>query len=200
MSWLGLRHKGVEVLYPDEWNRVVDGLDILKQYFDESVKASDLASVASDVAPAEDNRYNLGEADRRWATVYAYYGDFAEQVTVQGRPVLKDGDPVTVMYFAGPAKDEVDAIYSNTARPSGVTTKRLDVGTTPVPLSDVDIIVKRIHVKVPRFTPYFIYLGSSDSQDYILEPGDIDVLEVQNPRNVYVRSLGQATIFIMFEE
>lgn len=29
MSWLGLRYKGVEPLYPDEWNKVVEGLDIL---------------------------------------------------------------------------------------------------------------------------------------------------------------------------
>lgn len=34
MSWLGLRHKGVEILFPDEWNLVVDGLDLLKQYTD----------------------------------------------------------------------------------------------------------------------------------------------------------------------
>ena len=32
MSWLGLRHKGVEPLYPDEWNKVVDGLDFLYGY------------------------------------------------------------------------------------------------------------------------------------------------------------------------
>jgi len=32
MSWLGLRHKGYERLYPDEWNAVVDGLDILYFY------------------------------------------------------------------------------------------------------------------------------------------------------------------------
>jgi len=29
MSWLGLKYKGVEPLYPDEWNRVIDCLDIL---------------------------------------------------------------------------------------------------------------------------------------------------------------------------
>lgn len=34
MSWLGLTHKIAEPLYPDEWNLVVDGLDILKNYID----------------------------------------------------------------------------------------------------------------------------------------------------------------------
>jgi len=32
MSWIGLRYKGVEPLYPDEWNKVVDALDILYNY------------------------------------------------------------------------------------------------------------------------------------------------------------------------
>jgi len=32
MSWIGLRHKGLEPLFPDEWNRVVDALDILYGY------------------------------------------------------------------------------------------------------------------------------------------------------------------------
>lgn len=200
MSWLGLRHKGVEVLYPDEWNRVVDGLDLLKQYVDEKVGATDLTNLNTDVAPAQDNKYNLGEQDRQWKTIYAHYGYISDNLYVQDKPVLKDGDPVTVMYFEGPAKQEIDQISSNTSRPSTIDTKALTVGTSPVPLSDVDMIVKRIHVKVPRDSPSIVYLGSSDKQEYVLEPGDLDVFEVQNPKNIYVRSLGQATIYIAFEE
>ena len=33
MSWLGLRHKGIEPLFPEEWNAVVDGLDWLYDAF-----------------------------------------------------------------------------------------------------------------------------------------------------------------------
>ena len=152
------------------------------------------------MAPSQDNRYNLGEQDRAWRAVYAHYGYFNTDAYVQGRRVLKDGDPVTVMYFEGPAKDEIDAIYANTQRPQSIETKMLTVGTSPVPLSDVDMVVRRIHVKVPRNSPSIVYLGSSEKQDYILEPGDLDVFEVQNPRNIYVRSLGQATIYVAFEE
>lgn len=119
---------------------------------------------------------------------------------MQDKPVLKDGDPVTVMYFEGPAKDEIDQINSNTSRPTTIDTKTLTVGTSPVPLSDVDMTVRRIHVKVPRDSPSIVYLGSSDKQEYLLEPGDLDVFEVQNPKNIYVKSLGQATIYIAFEE
>ena len=200
MSWLGLRHKGIEVLFPDEWNRVVDGLDILKQYVDSKVGVNDLTNISSDVAPSADNEYNLGEDDRRWKTVYAHSGDYADSLTVQGKPVLKDGDPVTVMYFAGPAKDEIDQIYMNTLRPGSIQTLVRSVGTTPIPLAEVDTLVRRIHVKVPRLSVYFIYLGSEDKQDYILEPGDIDVFELANPSKIYVRSLGNAEIRIALEE
>ena len=161
--------------------------------------AVDLEHVTTDVAPAEDNRYSLGTEERQWRAVYAHYGYFTDDAYVQGRRVLKDGDPVTVMYFEGPAKEEVDTIYENTRQPETLDTKMLTVGTTPIPLSDVDMAVKRIHVKVPRSSPSIVYLGSSDKQDYVLEPGDIDVFEVRNPRSIYVRSLGQATIYVAFE-
>jgi len=32
LSWIGLRYKGVEPLFPDEWNKLIDALDILFQY------------------------------------------------------------------------------------------------------------------------------------------------------------------------
>jgi hypothetical protein len=34
VSWRGLRYKGVEVLFPDEWNAVVDALNDLKSWID----------------------------------------------------------------------------------------------------------------------------------------------------------------------
>ena len=32
MTWVGLRFKGIEPLYPEEWNRVIQALDILYAY------------------------------------------------------------------------------------------------------------------------------------------------------------------------
>ena len=78
-------------------------------------------------------------------------------------------------------------------------TLRLLVGTTPIPLSDVDMVVKRIHIKVPSWASYLVYIGNYQKQDFILEPGDKEVLEIENPRNVYIRSLGNVTVFIAFE-
>ena len=59
--------------------------------------------------------------------------------------------------------------------------------------------VKRIHVKVPTWNPYLVYLGNSSRQEFPLEPGDKEVLEVSNPKKIYVRSLGTATVYVMVE-
>lgn len=199
MSWLGLRHKGVEILYPDEWNRVVDGLDILKQYTEQTLSIEALKSLETDIVPAEDNTYNLGGEDKQWRNLYAHYGYVTDNLYVQGKPVLKDGDPVTVMYFEGPAKQEIDQIYLNTLPPSTIQTLIKNVGTRPVPLADVEQIVRRLHIKVPRTNVYLVYIGNEERQDYILEPGDLDVFELVDPSKIYVRSLGSATLFLSLE-
>ena len=67
MSWLGLRFKGTEILYSWEWNKVVEGLDILYAYVGklekETVKWKDLPQLPSDIVPATDNTYDLGSDD-----------------------------------------------------------------------------------------------------------------------------------------
>ena len=228
MSWLGLRHKGIEPLWPEEWNAVVDGLDILYAYAADSVKYEDLPRLPSDVAPAEDNRFKLGFASRRWSVVHGVYGYFDGDLYARGSRVLVDGDPVQVYRFIEDAKSDIESIYSvileanqrlaelssqlsilelylqqiaaDTRRPSTLNTYTLAVDVTPIPLSDVDRIVKRIHVKVPRISPYIVYIGDYQRQEFILEPGDKDVFEIENPKNVYVRSLGNVTIFVALEE
>ena len=227
MSWIGLRHKGVEILYPFEWNAVVDALDILYAYTAESVKYSDLPRLPSDVGPAEDSRYDLGKPSRRWRMVHGLYGYFDGDLYARGSRVLVDGDPVQVYRFIDEAKTDIDSIYNAvldtkalvetvkdeldlvrlyveevyraTRRPVDIETLRLLVGSTPVPLSSVDREVRRIHIKVPSWALYLVYLGSETKQDYVLEPGDKEVLEVSNPRRVYVRSLGNVEIFVAFE-
>ena len=228
MSWLGLRHKGIEPLYPDEWNAVVDGLDILYAYVADSVKFEDLPRLPSDVAPAEDNRFKLGYENRRWSEVHGVYGYFDGDLYARGSRVLVDGDPVQVYRFIGDARSDIESIYSaiieasqrlaelsgqlsilelylqqiaeQTRRPSTLNTYALSVDVTPIPLSQIDKIVKRIHVKVPRTSPYLIYIGDYQKQEFILEPGDRDTFEIENPRNVYIRSLGNVTIFVALEE
>lgn len=97
MSHWGLRKKGIEPLYPDEWNTVLDALDQLYGNFGSSVKYSDLAALGYDIIPDADARRSLGSASKAWLALYGYYGYFNSQVYVQGKPVLKDGDPITVI-------------------------------------------------------------------------------------------------------
>lgn len=242
MAWLGLRHKGVEVLYPDEWNKVVDGLDILKQYTDACLRKEELLHLDSDIIPAQDSVYNLGEINRKWKDIYAYYGFFVDNLLVQGKPVLKDGDPVITKEFIESAKEDIEKIYnigveskreieevylvasetkakveevysllSETkskveeiyqivAPAENIETWLLNVSTTPIPLSEVDMVVKRIHVKVPSWAFYLVYIGNASKQEFVLEKGDKEVFEVKNPKNIYVRSLGNVTIYVMVEK
>ena len=140
MSWIGLRHKGIEPLFPEEWNAVVDALDILYMY------CADLRT--------------------KYDCVEGY----------------------------------LQLIYDLVKPPINIETFRLLVGTEPVPLSDVDKIVKRIHIKVPSWAMYLVYIGDLYKQDFVLEPRDQITLEISNPRKVYVRSLGNVEVFVALEE
>ena len=132
MSWLGLRYKGYEILYPDEWNRVVDGLDILYAYVS--------------------NHESRLDCVERWC-----------------KPANR------------------------------LETFSKSVGTTPVPITDTDMEVKGIHVKVPSSATALLYVGDSSKQEYILEPGDETRFHVINPKNVYVKSNGNIVIYVALE-
>ncbi len=110
MSWLGLTHKGVEPLYSEEWNAVVDALDILYGYAAASVKREELTSLKIDIIPAEDNTYSLGSEEKAWASLHAHYGYFKGNVLVQDKPVLKDGDPISVFDILDAAYGKLDAL------------------------------------------------------------------------------------------
>jgi hypothetical protein len=83
LSWRGLRHKGRERLFRHEWNAVVDALNDLHSW---------LTSGQQDI--------NVNE-------VRARTGNFSEQLLVQGRPVLKDGDPISIQQFHDTAVDQI---------------------------------------------------------------------------------------------
>lgn len=115
MSWLGLTHKGTEPLYSDEWNRVVDGLDILYGYISDletnKLDRAELFYLKYDIIPDKDNIRDLGSDDRSWAQVHAHYGYFKDNVYVQGKAVIKDGDPIRIESFIDGAKLDIDNIY-----------------------------------------------------------------------------------------
>lgn len=83
MSWRGLRHKGTEILRSWEWNAAVDALN-------------DLYGWLTD-----------GTHDINVETVNAIYGNFAVRPIAEGRPVILDGDPISIYQFYDIAQQQI---------------------------------------------------------------------------------------------
>jgi len=82
-------------------------LQQLQNQINEAVTFYDLYNLPSDIIPAIDDLYNLGAPDAAWANIYAYYGYFDDNVYVQGKQVLKDGDPVNIYEFFPIAQEQI---------------------------------------------------------------------------------------------
>ena len=118
MSWRGLRYKGTERLTSREWNAVVDALNDLYGF------------VAT------------GQQDIYVDDVYGNTGYFNNQLYVQGKPVIKDGDPVNIYQFFDPAVSQITyAIESSRA------TRDLDL-VSQYTKESRDVVVKL------KFSPY----------------------------------------------
>ena len=131
MSWRGLRHKGTEVLRSWEWNAVVDALN-------------DLYGWLTD-----------GTHDINVETVNAIYGKFAVRPIAEGRPVILDGDPISIYQFYDVAKQQIteaidkssqlakivsdlDQIYGKLPSASDITSAINNARVTP----NTDLIVQ----------------------------------------------------------
>jgi len=73
---------------------------------------AELAHLEYDIIPDQDNVRDLGSDTRSWADVYAHYGYFKDNVYVQGKAVIKDGDPIKIAEFIDAAKADVEKFYS----------------------------------------------------------------------------------------
>jgi hypothetical protein len=90
VSWRGLRYKGTEILRSAEWNAAVDALNDLYGWLTDGTK---------DI--------NVDEVFGR--TAY-----FRERIYSEGRPVILDGDPITIYQFYDTAKSQItEAIDSS---------------------------------------------------------------------------------------
>jgi len=84
-----LRHKGVEILFPEEWNAVVDSLNDLYGFL------------------------TSGQQDIYVNEIYGRSGHFSDQLLVQGKPVIKDGDPISIYQFYDVAKSQITEAINN---------------------------------------------------------------------------------------
>jgi hypothetical protein len=96
VSWRGLRYKGTERLTSREWNVIVDALNDLYGF---------LTSGLQDIYVDE---------------VYGRAGYFSEQVLVQGKPVIKDGDPISIYQFYDIAKQQITEAIDRSSQLSKV--------------------------------------------------------------------------------
>ena len=86
-------------------NQLVDALELLYGMAGKRLSLSDLRSLSGDIIPSINKYYNLGILGKEWNILAANYGYFQSNVFVQGKRVLKDGDPITISDFG------VDAYY-----------------------------------------------------------------------------------------
>ena len=71
-----------------EWNAVVNGIDDL--YFNDS------PFMGRDKIPREDGKFSIGSPNARLKNIYSLWGYFDSDCFVQGKRVIKDGDPVNI--------------------------------------------------------------------------------------------------------
>jgi len=137
VSWKGLRHKGVERLTSREWNTVIDCLDELYGYV------------------------TSGQQDINVNKVSAKTGEFSETLTVQGKTVLKDGDPIHIASFFDEAKSQITQAIDS-SKVSDILSKQDSIIDKLTSIINVVEVLKHV-----RGTP------SKDLDNYVLDPGGI---------------------------
>jgi len=132
MSWKGLRHKGIEPLFPDEWNAVVDALDELYFYGP--------AFFGRDIVPLADAKQDIGKPDKRWREGWFVRMYITDEGYIAGKKILKDGDPITIadLYY--------DAVYK--------IKEAIDISETAQHIANIDNnFVTRIREAVNTSSP-----------------------------------------------
>jgi len=81
----------------------------------------------------------------------------------------------------------------------GIKTVIKTAKTTAEPLYVDELTCRRVIIKVPTDALYMIYIGDSQSQDFMLKAGEQIELFVKDPRQIYIKSTGTQNVFLLFE-
>ena len=87
-----LKVKPLSVIRSSTWNELVGVVETIG--YDGGVDVYGYAH--KDIIPEQDLALNLGIDTRKFKKINCGYGEFAYSVKVQGKEVLKDGDPITI--------------------------------------------------------------------------------------------------------
>jgi hypothetical protein len=104
MSFYGLEKPSPGRVIRSTWGAgVVDALDYLYQ------RSAPFYGgyLSGNITPDTDLLYLIGNPDAKIKEVHAGYGYFTYQVTVNGKPVLKDGDPINIYDIFEPAQEKI---------------------------------------------------------------------------------------------
>lgn len=111
MSFDKYRVKAMQRFTSQLWNNLMSELNALEsrsqEEIEKRVRYEDLSALAYSIVPDQDSERDLGSEASRWRRIYAYSGDFLDTLTVQGKSVLKDGDPITVSDIGDTVKDKI---------------------------------------------------------------------------------------------
>jgi hypothetical protein len=94
-------------LFAEDWNLLVDAVDELYSALQAMPTALVGGYLYGDLLPAVDSAYSLGSPDLQFLNVYA------RNVFADGKPVLKDGDPVYVADLLPQAQETLKDVLIN---------------------------------------------------------------------------------------
>ena len=86
------------------------------------------------------------------------------------------------------------------ASPRALESLVLDVGTTPKPIKTTSTRVKKIKLYVTQDTTYVVYIGDQTSQDFPVEPGEKEEIEIDDASKVYLLSENISYVRILLEK
>jgi len=183
MSWLGLRHKRTERLYSDEWNLVVDGLDILYGYV--GALKSDLEKLDEKVEAyyldCKDEIANVStNVEQYYLEIKSELGDIETIVNQLKSDVA--GIKTDVRQYYLEIKDELKTISVAPNVEKYYLEIKDELGTIDAKLdqlkSDVDGMAGDIHeiylMKIPRLLASVINQSVSEGADVFSPDVEVD--------------------------
>jgi len=167
MSWIGLEEpvEGTEI--DPEWGaKVVRAIDILH-----GQHAVDYSGyIHRDIIPDRDLFYRIGMPDARIREFHSGYAYVDYQLFVQGKPVLKDGDPINIYDIFDSAREKI--------------TQAIDyskVSTVDEKLSD---ILQRLDVKISELKDSLVNIYQR-----LLSALDVDTLATEETKGDVVMNI-----------